>query len=467
MADGAKNITFEDIGIQKIVVDIKEDSGYTFELRRKEGCMAFMNLYDDNMHYIISSNVVGNYEKISIYLARGRYIVMVKAYSIDNIDTYRFSAAKDNSSTPFDKTTAQEIKVGDIINVPAGNGDMLFKLTYNSKLDYGFLIYLEANNEADFTVYDSYFTVISDGRFDENSNTTSVSLDFNTYFDGIIDDKTRYILVTEPDKDFTLSCNTYADHLISGCAAASFDEASSGSVTICEYEMGTEYYADYRAKFTPEKDGFYKVEVNCDDDIKFGSDYTYSYLPDIRKFNYFAGSDGNFYSVEELKAGNTYVIWLYGFKDKEINDFTVTLTDSSEDEYNLWYDTYKGVPDGEPVEFECEEIALGEEIYVSFRSMEETEDYYSDFIRFKFTAPEDMTVVAYSKDSVNSNLSVYDEEFNYTGWFDDSGKFTKDFTVCITLEKGESCYFELSSDEFFGDGFYFSVVDIDDYTSLI
>lgn len=469
IGDGTIDMTFEDLGSKKVAVDITEEGGYTFEIKRKEACMATAALYDRNMKYITSGDVYGNSERISLFLTPGRYIFMVNVHFVDNVDTYKFSAVKNNSVLPFDKSAVQDIKAGDVINVSSDAGDKVFKLEYDPNLDFGSLISLKANTEVDLAVFNSYLTIENGGDFNENTSVSSLNVNFDDYSDGIIDDKVKYIYVSEPVEktDFTLSCSTYVDSLLAECSEATLDEATPFEITKIEYREGLMYEGNYLAKFTPEKDGFYKVEVNFDDEVRFGSDYTYSYLPEIRKFNFFEEVDGKLFSVEELKAGNTYIIWLYGYKDEEIIDMTATLTESSEDEYNAFREAFNKRFESESVDFECDEITLGEEVFVSLKSMEEVEDFYSDTKMFKFTADEDMTVVAYSKDSEDASLSVYDEEGLYVSWHEDSGNLTRDFTVCLSLKKGETCYFSLESSEYYGDAFYFSVVDINDYESLI
>lgn len=470
IGDGKINMTFEDLGSKKVAVYITEEGGYTFEIKRKEACMVNTALYDENMNYITSGDVYGNSERISLFLTPGRYIFMVDAYFVDNVDTYKFSAVKNNSVLPFDISAAEDIKAGDVINVSKDEGDKVFKLDYDPGLDFGSLISLKANAEVDFTVLNSYLAIENGGDFNKNTSVSSVNVNFDDYSDGIIDDKVKYIYVSQSAEksDFTLSCFTYVDSILAECSEATLDEATQFEITKIEYKEGSMYEGNYLAKFTPEKDGFYKVEANFDDEVRFGSDYSYSYLPEIRKFNFFEEVEGKLISVEELKAGNTYIIWLYGYKEEEINNMTVNLTESSEDEYNAFREAFNKRFESGSVDFECDEIALGEEVFVSLKSMEELEDnYFSDTKTFKFTADEDMTIVAYSKDSENASVSVYDEEGHYASWHEDSGNFTRDFTVCVSLKKGESCYFSIESSEYYGDAFYFSVVDINDYESLI
>ncbi len=468
------SITYEYDGSKKISVDIEDEGFYSFEFKRKGENSGVLHLYDENMDYLISSDTDGNSEVINVYLAPGRYIVIASVYFVDNNDTYRFSVKENKNGVAFDQSTAQEIKIGDEINIPAGQEESLFKLTYDSDIENGHIVFVEAqgdNLKTDFTVYNSLCVNDNNSAADD----TLARIKFMDYtYSNVVADEVRYILVTQ-DKEgqgFTLTCKTYLDTLMASADEAKLNESVNLPVTQHQYDWGVEYYADYMAKFTPEKDGFYKVTVSGQEDIRIGSDYSFSYFPEVRRFNKFVKAENKSCCIEELKAGNTYILWVYGFDDAEINDLSLVLTESNEEEYNTWYEaaskTYTDSPEyQEPVEIEYTDIGLGEEVYVSLRCVEETEDYMNDTEYFKFTAPEDMTVVAYSQYSEDAHVYIYDGNHTYVGWGEDSGNLTTDFAVCCSLKMGETCYFEVSSYEYFGDGFYFSVVDINEYESLI
>ncbi len=473
LSDTELNITYEYDGKKKIAVDIEKEGFYALEFKRKGENCGYLDLYDENMDYLISSDTVGNSEVIDVYLVPGRYIVVASVYFVDNNDSYRFSVKEKNSTAEFDKNTAQEIRIGDEINIPAGQEKSLFKLTYDSDIENGQIVVLDAfgdNLKTEFKVYNSLHILTSVSEVDENF----IRIKFKDDYDKTVNDKTRYILVTQ-DKEgegFTLKCQKYIDTLFASADEASLNKKAKMSVDVYEYDWGNEYYAEYMAKFTPDKDGYYKIAVNGSEDVRVGSDYSYTYFPDVRKFNKFLSVDNENCCIEELKAGTTYLLWVYGFSDSEIKELNLELTESTEEEYTAWCDiaknSYSDGPEHQaPAEIEYTDISLGESVFVSLRCVEEMENYDVDKMLFRFTAPEDMTVVAYSKDSEDAFVNVYDEAIKYAFWSEDSGDLTKDFTVCANLKKGETCYFEVSSYEYFGDGFYFSVVDINDYESLI
>ena len=71
------------------------------------------------------------------------------------------------------------------------------------------------------------------------------------------------------------------------------------------------------------------------------------------------------------------------------------------------------------------------------------------------------------RNGIDINLWEIEDEEEYRGTYDNCGRLSSDFAVVCNMKKGETCYFRVSSYEYYGDAFYLGVKDINDYQSII
>lgn len=453
---------------EKITVKIPQKGYYRFMSRKVEGGTCSFTVYDGvkEVGYAYSdSSVADTY----IYLSAGRYTVSLEPSWEYEKDVADFSVTSAGDKMPFDLADVIELNDGDKIEVKAGESKQAYKINYDSVEDKADMIFAYTDGEdcnVSFECYNSYMHLIDEGSSDENGNISTRQLYYSCY-----------LVVTQEEggSDFTLCCSSYMNYVKDTAKELSLD--TTESVTLSDKTLEGNYYTTAEYKFTPEKDGYYKLTAVGSDNFYGGISGNYYYdIPEAYKFTRFDGGADEITdkreSVEYLEAGVTYCMgWFFGsITEGTTVDFT--LTASTEEDYNAWY--AKAYPtDASEETFEITDytdIALGGKEFVTISSVYNEDEYWYDVETrfFRFTADKDMTVVAYTEGSYDACAYVYNADCEYISWANNSGDFSNDFTVVIDLKAGESCYFELSSNDCYDydDYFYFSVLDINDYEPI-
>lgn len=475
LGDKELNLSYEYDGIEKIIVDIEENGFYKFNFKTKSDGFGSLDVYDDKMNYIMSVDTDYQSDTGTLYLKRGKYICIAQAaYVMGEKDIYRFSVTE--SEAPFDTESAQAIKAGESVNVSSNATDKIFKLEYDPKVYGGMAVYLMAEGEnpkVTFEVYDSYLSGGYKYEPDSQGNTKYLSY-FTDFYSDKITNKESYIVIKQEEggSDFTLTCKTYLDFILENCTEVKVDETLTTQTVEYTYGEDFSYFeSQLMVKFTPEKDGYYKLNIESED-VNYISGTSASRLyPDVIMTGWLRNKGNEATAITELKAGKTYAYWCY-VDTNSVADVTLKITESSKDEFDTWFEE-STKPDSVGPEHggtnwkdSSTPLELGKETYVSLRSLEESEDYEADKQYFKFTADEDMTVVIYSLGSEDANIEVGDDE-DYRGTYDNCGRLSSDFAVVCDMKKGETCYFVVTSYEYYGDAFYLGVKDIKDYQSII
>lgn len=469
------NLSYEYDGIEKILVDITEDGFYKFNFKTKSDGFGYLEVYDDRMNYLSGVDTDFQSDTGTLYLTRGRYICIARAeYVIDEADVYRFSVTE--SEAPFDVESAQLIKAGESVKVSSNATNKIFKIEYDPEVYGGKAVYLMAQGEnpkVSLEVYDSHLSWRGLYEPDSKGDTKSL-LYFTDYYSGKVKNTEYYVVVKQEEggSDFTLTCKTYLDYILENCTEVKLDEVFTTKAEEFTYGEDFSYFeAQLMVKFTPQKDGYYKLNIKSEDVNYISGTSAGSFYPDVIMTNWLRNKGNEATAITELKAGKTYAYWCY-IDTNSATDVTFNITESSKDEFEIWFEEASNPEnlgpeyDGTSWRDECIPLELGKETYVSLLPMEETEDFLNDEQYFKFTADEDMTVVVYSLGSEDAVIEIEDEE-EYRGTYDNCGRLSSDFATVCNMKKGETCYFRVSSYEYYGDAFYLGVKDINDYQSII
>lgn len=451
---------------EKVTVKIPKAGYYRFMSRKVEGGTCCFEIYDGTSFIDWAygdASVVETY----IHLSAGRYTVYLEPSWEYEKDVADFSVTSANDKMPIDISNAQEINPGDKIEIKAGEGEQIFKFD-PAKLeipDEGMMIYTEGDTpEVSIEKYNDYLQSSSYFDYEEDGYNVKATLFSAGYI---------VVKAEEGGSDFTLCCDGYSGYVDRKATVIELDEKQDVEMTEVEYSEGTQYRSNVMRKFIPDESGYYKLAIDCQETlfvVNTIGEFYYGEIPECFAFLRFGFSETEPYSsYAYLEAGKTYYVVFVAIDWYGNNQFSFTLTKSAEDACENWYNEVYSEEEEGMLESECTELTLGKKEFVTISSELGEYGWYEPVSKmFKFTADKDMTVVAYSEDSYDADVWVYDENGKYVGWSNDSGDLSSDFTAVIDLKTGESCYFEISSNDCYDydDSFYFSVVDIEDYKPI-
>lgn len=452
----------------KITVKIPKAGYYRFMSRKVEGGCCSFEIYDGtkSVDYVYSDSSVA---ETYIYLSSGRYTVYLEPSWEYEKDVAEFSVTTRNDKMPFDSANITAINPGDKIDIKADDGTKIYKFDSAtlSNPDECIMIYTEGDApKVSIEYYNKY--LVSSSAFDVEED--GFNLRSHTLYSA------GYLVVKAEDggSDFTLCCDGYLGYVDRKATVMELDKKEEVGMIEVEQPEGTLYHSNVMRKFTPDESGYYKLAIDCKETLfvvnNVGDSY-YDEVPECFAFLRlgFSETEPNC-SYAYLEAGKTYYIVFRALDWDGNNKFSFTITKSTEDAYKSWYNEVYSEEVEEFVEPECTELTLGKKEFVTISGEYNEEEYWFDAESkfYKLTADKDMTVVAYSEGSYDAYLYVIDSNGEYVGWSDDSGDLSTDFVAVIDLKAGESCYFEISSTDCYDydDSFYFSVVDIKDYTPL-
>lgn len=455
-------------------VKIPKTGYYRFMTRRISGGTCYFRIYDGKeiARYTDSDSSVA---ETYAYLSAGKYRVELGSSYMADVDVNEFSVTSAEDKQPFDASRVTTLKPGDKIDVKAGEGTKVFKVDPKNIDDFydGHIVYTEgAETKVTMYEYDKYM----DGYEISDSAEEGVNALASLCFNRGENSPWSYLVVTQEEggSDYTLICEGYIDYKLS--LSEKITSPYSGDIKL-ELQPEGIYSGGKEYALTPEESGYYKLSVEVDDMLyAYGTGMGESLenkFSDRGAFNtVLTKDDGSVTCIDYLEEGKTYYVFPYVFSETD-DTANLSITSATEEEFAKWdeefqqqLDEWYGWMDETADLTDYTEIKLNEEAYVSLLGWEQTENYEDDVKLFKFTATEDMTVVAYSRDSECSSMTVYDENGGHLGHYSESGSLSCDFTVYGTLKAGESCYFELTTYGYYGDAFYFSVVDVNDYQPI-
>ena len=452
----------------EIMFTVEVGGYYNIFARADEDTPVYLDLTSEDMEEHWIARYSGGSYLIYAKLEPGVYYAyMYLEYGEDT--TVEFNAGM-TDYVPFAQGDAVELNIGDRIDHKAGKDIPLYKVNVEKLESYGdqLCVYADGENPlVNMLCYDKDYRIVSEGYDD---GTGKIMLDI--YDDG--ENTEYYILITQEEggSDFTLCCDTYYGMLRGEAVNAelgTIDEiALEEYVEEYEGETLTFYITQAVHKFAPEKSGYYSFNYYCDNAT--GVMAVVADLNDVD--NAYILIDmceeaARLYDVLYLDAGvEYYIISIIEADEAGTVDFTVL--ESDEEEYNEAQNKNNFFESSDD-EAQYKEISIGDTVEVNF-SADREEFVTEDFV---FTAEEDSTIVLYSEGSQDACVYVLDDEMllhlgdDIRTLISADGQDVLyesfDFAVIGTVEKGETVYFGVGSNEFSGDSFTFTVLNEADY----
>ena len=447
------NFTVVEEGFYDITATPQNETNVTFYVR---------NIESDNMWFSVtdgeSSFCYGLFEE-------GDYEVAIYSEDFCDVKT-SFVIEKSNDQPLFDTDDAEELKLGDRVELKADGSLKVFKVDITAIRDTDDVYYIHTegeNTQANITVYSEVYAVIGECLpLSDDGNNVGLYV-FDDYVSSW-----SYIVVEcyEDGEDFTLCCEN---------SEAALDDMAEKVTLGNVYDIEIEFYEGSSEdevapqgtgsalySFTPENSGYYSLEYSHegylfvlhgiegfenseDNDLVFSRQTNEGIIKDVRYF----------------EAHTTYYIAIItGTETDGVVKFE--LGTSTEEEYNqIRLEEDQMFPEEEESTFdeiEFEEIGLNQTVEIELDSPE------NKYKGFKFTAEEDSEIVLYSEGSVDAYVEIYDSEDSIIYVGDDTFVLDNfDFTVKGTMKKGETCYFWLGTYSEDTDSYTFSVVSASDY----
>lgn len=385
-------------------------------------------------------------------------------YIEDDLDTTVQFKVSPTDDRPFDIDKAQELNIGDQIQITAGTETLVYQIDISQIETQGdeLIVYTEGENPlVSIMCYDANYGFNSEGYDDGMGNTT-----LTVYNDEVND--IYYVVVTQAEggSDFTLCCNTSFGILKE--EAKDIELGTVDEIVVEEYveeiegEIVTFYSAQAVYKFVPAESGYYSFNFESGSATGIMAiiadlnaiEESYIYIDMIE-------AGGRLFDVRYLEAGVEYYI-ISIVDTEEAGNVIFTILNSTEEEYLEVQNRYP-FEDATPDETVVTEITVGETVEVFFEATDD-EIVTEDFV---FTAEEDCTVVLYSENSADACVYVYDENYMPVHMGDDIPLFeSMDFTIIGNVAKGETVYFSLSTCTTDGDSYTFTLINEADYVPL-
>lgn len=456
-------------------VKIHQAGYYRFRTRRVSGGTCSFRILDGTATAGYGSSDSSVADEF-VYLTAGKYRVELESSWEHDKDVNEFSVTTANDKVLFDTTDVTVLKPGDKIEIKANEGTKVFRIEHKNLSEFydAHYIYTEGTDpKVSFMSYDKYMQGGDHSEKADDGVNRYISIT-GYYSDS---DYWRYLVVEQEEggSDFTLNCESYMDYHIASSETfkAPYTVDIATSVTTEGIYSGNKNFVT-----TVNESGYYKMTATGAElsGVYSGAcgDSTKGKYSEKSAFNEFlGGSENNGYSIRYLEAGKSYLSWIYVYSFDDV-PVKLSVDACTEEEYNAFRAEYDEqqiqLMEGERLVVldGHDEIKLDEEVYVSLRSVEEMENYEEDSKIYSFTADKDMEIVAFTNGAENAIVYVYDENGIFLGAFSESGKFSPyDATIYGTIKAGETCYFELMSYSYYGDGFYFKVTNEDDYTPYV
>ncbi len=451
-----------------IQVNVKEAGYYEMSATTGGETSLFLDLRSEDSEEYWGAQPDGETYYALMYLEEGTYYsIMFIEGGLDTHVSYKVAPA--DFEPPFDIASADEIKLGDRIEIKAGTTPLLFKLTLEGN-EGSVNVYTEglASNSI-LEAYDERYNLCYTG---EPYDYTDSIISF--YDEGV--PSVYYILVTQDENgtDFALCCDTSVDMLKKEAKVIEVGSVDECEIIELTYEdpdsAPISGLAEGIYSFTPEKSGYYSLNFRSDSAIEvMGVVGKFESVSDDGYIMVKAGEAGQrVFDVLYLEENTEYCIVVLIFVDG-VNNIDVSLEESNEEEYrkaqedsfvdDATLDEAKPISLGEVVEFNCNASA---------------DEYYEE--NYIFTADEDMEVVIFSTNSQDACVYIYDEYGDILFLGDEivtavvTNKsidmfYSSDFAVKGTISKGETIRLSVSSfaEE---DNFTFSIVKAEDYKEL-
>lgn len=459
VADG-EPVKVEGVG-KKVNISIPKDGYYCFTSKSDVRSYRYFEVYRGN-EYVAGE--AGDFIKIEdfAYVKAGlytTYVMFSDKYSV--VYETEFSVTSANEKMPYDVENARELNDGDRIDIKAGEEKLIFKVDPKNSLvaNDTLKIYTQGEDpKVSFMFIEDTFKPFHWAEYDYvTGGNTECYYNF---------DKHSYLVITQ-DKggsDFTLCCENYSTGIIE-----SADELSLNEKVEIDFSDSGDWVDPYVAyvsyKFTPPQDGYYRLSFNAEsgkDCYVYTIPYEFCYPDNLTFIEFdatFSESSDSGKSVAFLEKDKTYFFSLE-IRGDEDSTLSLILEKSSEEEYKTWIN-----PEYDPKAFEgFSDIGLGEKVTLTVENKSEDNNCF----KYKFTPKKDMTVVAYTEGANDAYINIYSEAGDSISWTGNGSVTSGDIRISIKLDAGETCYFDITSLDYFSDvdTFTFCVADIDDYTSF-
>lgn len=452
-------VDIKDIGGADVLFEVEEAGYYKFEAISLSDMVGFQFIIEDcndfGKNWFSESD--GNNEYVYALLSPGEYRADFDTFYAEDL-TVQFKGDFAEDELPFDADKATELKLGDRIDIKSAEGKKYYKINAQDISYYNmWSLYTEGENPDVYMVcYDETFAKVSESYPYKTTDDPNQLMKVPFYGD---DCKWLYVIVECSDKgsDFTLCVETEFDLIKAKAEEATMDETYEIMLVSLEEfsgDSGDAYLASDVFKFVPHKSGYYS--------FKYSAMLPVTVVQWL--YNNEDDSDAHVYAndmdekegeeIRYLEAGIEYYISYY--LEGEIK-FPVEfkITESTKEKFEELH------PEEIEPSTEDEEIIdvnLGDSVEISL-------DYYrNEYDTLRFTATEDCEIVIFSEGSVDAVVYVYDEEGTPIWMADDVYVLnSKDFVAKGTLEKGETCYFEVGTFYEGADNYIFKILDSKDY----
>lgn len=447
-----------------------EEAGY-YEMSATAGgeTSLFLDLRSEDPEGYWSAQPDGETYYALMYLEEGTYYSIM--FIEDGLNTHvSYKVAPTDFEPPFDIASADEIKLGDRIEIKAGTTPLLFELALEGN-EGSVNVYTEglASNSI-LEAYDERYNLCYTGEpYDYTDSIIS-------FFDEGVP-SVYYILVTQGENgtDFTLCCDTSVDILKKEAKVIEVGSVDECEIIELTYEdpdsAPISGLAEGIYSFTPEKSGYYSLNFRSDSAIEvMGVVGKFESVSDDGYIMVKAGEAGQrVFDVLYLEENTEYCIVVMIFVDG-VNNIDVSLEESNEEEYK------KAQEDGDidnSTSDEAEAINLGDVLELNFDAS--VDEYLTK--EYIFTAEEDMEFVIFSTGSVDACVYISDENEDILFLGDEiltavvTNKSidlfeSSDFAVKGIVSKGETIRFSVGSYAEESDRFTFSIVKAEDYKEL-
>lgn len=452
-------VNIKDIGGADVLFEVEEEGYYKFEAISHSDTIGFQFIIEDCDDYGKNwfSESDGNNEYVYALLAPGEYRADFDTFYAEELNV-QFKGVLAETELPIDKDSAVELKLGDRIDIKGSEGKKYYKINAQDISYYNmWSLYTEGENPDVYMVcYDETFAKVSESYPYNTTDDPNQLMMVPFYGD---DCKWLYVIVECSDKgsDFTLCVETEFDLIKAKAEEATMDETYEIMLVSLEEfsgDSGDAYLASDVFKFVPDKSGYYS--------FKYSAMLPVTVVQWL--YNNEDDSDAHVYAndmdekegeeIRYLEAGIEYYISYY--LEGEIK-FPVEfkITESTKEKFEELH------PEEIEPSTEDEEIIalnIGDSVKVEL-------DYYlNEFDTFSFTAAEDCEIVILSEGSLDAMVYIYDEEGTPIWMADDVYALnSKDFVAIGTLEKGETCYFEVGTFYEGADNYIFKILDSKDY----
>ena len=465
-ADGvAIDVEFAADSFAIITLTVEKGGYYDICATPFKGGEIYFEITNDTMPGAWFSETDGESSFAFAEMAADVYVVYMYTMGDEDVAA-SFKVSTSDYEPPFDIASADELNAGDVIEVKAGAGDLVYKVDM-SKLSYDgdtYVLYTKGGNKGiTMKCYDSNLSVISESLPDDNGDAWLYV--FSDYINTEL-----YVVVSHKEGvgDYTLYCDTNLGMLKAFSEKATLDEVYiiKAESYMEEHDGEITEYAGAEANFTftPDVSGYYSFNFEKSDYIGVmavitdleSADSAYIMLNEKEE-------GGRLFDVLYLEANCEYYIFAM-ISLETAGDVEFYISTSDEEEYKQAQED-NFFDDATQDQEEVTEIFAGDTVEVE---IEATDDEF--FTKpFAFTAPEDCTIVIFSEGSEDACIYISDEDGVDLFLGDDITlvhSTLRDFAVIGTLEKGETVYFNLGTYSEETDSFSFKVVYESDYTPL-